>query len=62
MYTLACRDLGMDCDHLIQADTKEEVKQAAFAHAGEIHADVLQSMNTPEQMADMEKLIMSKIK
>jgi len=61
MYSVACRDLGMDCDHVIRGETKEEVKQGAFAHAQEVHADMLASMNTPEQMAGMEKLIESKI-
>jgi predicted small metal-binding protein len=61
MYKMACRDLGMDCDAVLTGDTKDEVKQKAFAHAQEVHAAMFAGMNTPEQMAEMEKLLESKI-
>ncbi|MCW5850590.1 MAG: DUF1059 domain-containing protein [Anaerolineae bacterium] len=57
---LACRDLGMDCDHVVTGDTVAEIKQKALAHAQEVHADMLRSM-TPEQMAGMDQFLESKI-
>jgi predicted small metal-binding protein len=62
MKRLACRDLGMDCDHIVSGSTIEEVKQKAMAHAKEKHGDTLKTMSSPAQMAEMEKLMESKIK
>jgi predicted small metal-binding protein len=62
MAQLACRDLGMNCDAVITGKTVDEVKQKAMQHAREVHADVLKKMSSPAQMADMEKMIISKIK
>ena len=62
MKELACRDLGMDCDHVITASTIEEVKEQAMAHAKEKHGDVLKTMSSPAQMAEMGQLIESKTK
>ncbi len=61
MLKLACRDLGMDCNHIITASTVEEMKQKAMEHAKEVHLQMLMSMSTPAQMAEMEKMIESKI-
>jgi len=60
MKTFKCRDLEMDCDFVATGNTVEEVKQKAFEHAGKVHADLLKSMST-QQMADMEKAVVSKI-
>ena len=61
MYKYACRDLGVDCDFSTTAKTPEEVKKATFAHAEEVHQDMLKSM-TPEQLADLEKAVEGAIK
>ena len=34
---LRCRDVGMDCDFVAQADTEEEILQHAAAHARMVH-------------------------
>ena len=34
---LRCRDVGMDCDFVAQADTEEEILQHAAAHARVAH-------------------------
>jgi predicted small metal-binding protein len=34
---LRCRDVGMDCDFVVQADTEEEILQHAAAHARMVH-------------------------
>jgi predicted small metal-binding protein len=58
----ACRDMGMDCNFVATGSTVEEVKQKAMAHAQVVHADVLKTMSTPAQMAQMEKQLESVIK
>ena len=62
MKTFKCRELGMDCDFVATGNTVEEVKQKAFDHAGKVHADMLKTMSTPQQMAEMEKQVVSVIK
>lgn len=54
---LHCRDLGMDCNFVATGDSVAEVKAKAMAHAEEIHADILKTMSSPEQMAEMDKMI-----
>ena len=34
---LRCRDVGMDCDFVVQANTEEEILQHAAAHAHMVH-------------------------
>ena len=34
---LRCRDVGMDCDFVTQAETEEEILQHAAAHARTVH-------------------------
>jgi predicted small metal-binding protein len=38
MKTLACRDVGLDCDNIIKGKTEEDVLKEAEGHAWEIHA------------------------
>ena len=38
MKTLACRDIGLDCDNIIKGTTKEDVLKHADEHAWEFHA------------------------
>lgn len=61
MYKYACKDLGVDCDFSTTAETPEEVKKAVFAHADEVHGDMMQSM-TQEQLADLQKAVDGAIK
>ena len=37
MKTLHCRDLGLDCDQVIRADTEEEILDQAVQHAQTDH-------------------------
>ncbi len=57
----ACRDLGMDCDHVVKGENEEEVIKGAMEHATAVHADVLATITTPEQMEQMQNLLVSKI-
>lgn len=34
---LQCRDVGMDCDFVAQAETEEEILQQAAVHACMVH-------------------------
>ena len=34
---LRCRDVGVDCDFVAQANTEEEILQYAAAHARTVH-------------------------
>jgi predicted small metal-binding protein len=43
---LRCRDIGMDCNFVAQADTEEEILQQAATHAGMVH-------NMPEIPAEV---------
>ena len=61
MNKYACRDLGVDCDFTVTAETPEKVRQAVFAHANVVHKEMLESM-TPEQLADLEKAVDGAIK
>lgn len=61
MFSYACRDLGVDCDFVVTAESVEEVKKATFAHAGVVHQDELAGM-TPEQLAELEKAVDGAIK
>jgi len=38
MKRLACRDIGLDCDYIIKAESEEEIMRNAVQHAWEIHA------------------------
>ena len=50
MLKFACKATGVDCDFVATGETVEEIKEKAFAHAGVVHAEILNSM-TDEQKA-----------
>jgi predicted small metal-binding protein len=56
MFTFECKDMGMDCDFVANAASKQEVMDMAMAHAVEAHADVLQGLSTEETEAMNAKL------
>ena len=60
MLKFACKDTGVDCDFVATAETVEEIKEKAFAHAGVVHAEILNSM-TEEQKADLVKTLEANI-
>ena len=35
--TIVCKDLGFECDHVIEAETEEDVLSLASEHAREAH-------------------------
>ena len=53
MKTLACKDMGVECPFVAQADTDEEVINLARAHSMAEHADIVaerMKTMTPDQM------------
>ena len=54
--------MGVNAGHVITGETEDEVSQNALAHVKEAHADLPTVANTPENMADMEKVMRSNIK
>ena len=61
MLKFACKDTGVDCDFVATGKTVEEIKEKAFAHAGVVHAEILNSM-PDEQKADLAKTLEANIK
>ena len=61
MYTFACRDVGVDCSFVAEGATPEEAKQAAFAHAEVVHAELMKAMS-PEQMSQLVQAVDDHIK
>jgi predicted small metal-binding protein len=53
MKTLACRDVGFDCDAQIHASTEEEVLAQAADHASRAHGVTV----TPEMAESIKPLI-----
>lgn len=62
MHSLECREMGTDCDKVIVGSSVAEVKEKALRHAQEIHAEMFAEMSSPEDMAEMDKVLESKIK
>jgi predicted small metal-binding protein len=66
MYQLACKDMGVTnldpaYSHVITGNTAEEVMNKSMEHVKAAHSDLLKTMSSPEQMAEMEKTMKSKI-
>ena len=51
MEQFACKSLGLECDFVATADTKEELMAKVMAHGGTVHADLMAGMNE-EKMAE----------
>jgi predicted small metal-binding protein len=61
MMKFECKDMGMECDYVAAAATKEEVIDMAMAHAVEAHGDMLKDLS-PEQTEVMNAQLESVIK
>jgi len=61
MLKFACKDVGVDCDFVTTGATADEVKEQAFAHAGVVHADLMQNM-TEAEIAQLTKAVEANIK
>ncbi len=61
MFSLACRDLGVDCDYVAVAASILEVKQDIIAHSRLAHPELLKAMDET-QRAEFARLTDSKIR
>ena len=62
MNSLACKDMGMDCNFVATGSTADDVKKKSMVHAQKVHADVLKTMSSPAQMAEMQKMMDKAVK
>lgn len=46
--TLACRDVGVDCDYVARGETMEELMAAAARHGKEVHGYTDEQINDPK--------------
>lgn len=63
MFTIACKDMGVECPNVAHGDTKEAAFAAGMAHVKETHMNdpkVMEMMKMPEDK--MMELGMSMIK
>lgn len=61
MLKFACKDVGVNCSFVATGASVEEVKKKAFAHAGVVHADLMQQMSE-EQKAQLTKAVEASIR
>lgn len=62
MKSISCREVGgLDCDYIPKGETSEEVKMDTFAHAEQVHKDILQKM-TPDNLKKLTERMDSLIK
>lgn len=54
-YTLACKDLGVDCNWKGEAKTKDELFAKVAKHAKEVHGYTDEQLKDPEMMKTMEQ-------
>jgi predicted small metal-binding protein len=57
MFTFACKDAGLDCDHIAEGATKEEAINNASEHAKAVHG--IDPRSLPKIIQDQ---LLSKIK
>ncbi len=59
-YTLACKEMGMDCPFSVTSEDKEEAKKITGAHAMDKHAEKMASMSEEDKAgmdAQMDSVI-----
>ena len=56
-FTLACRDAGVDCDHISRGDTEEEVLAEGKKHVIEAHGFTDEQVNNPQFLEEARQII-----
>jgi len=56
-YTLACRDVGVDCDNVARGETEEEVLAEGVKHVKEAHGFTDEQANDPKFLEESKKII-----
>ena len=57
MYTISCRDVGRDCDCVVQGETEEEIMRNAAEHAVKDHGYKEDEIMTPEMKEKIKSYI-----
>ena len=47
-YTLACRDVGVDCDFVARDETEEQVLEEGEKHVKKVHGYTDEQVNDPK--------------
>jgi len=56
MKTLACKDMGIECDYVATKPTAQEVKDDLLAHAADAHSEMLASMSEKDKAEMMSQM------
>ena len=57
MYTISCRDVGRDCDCIVEGKTEEEIMKNAAEHAVKDHGYKVEEIMTPEMKEKIKSYI-----
>ena len=57
MYTISCRDVGRDCQYLVQGETEEELMKNAAEHAVKDHGYKEEEIMTPEMKKKIKSYV-----
>ncbi len=55
---IPCKDMGLKCAFIANAETLEEVTQMAMAHVREMHVNDINSINSAAEIASMERALL----
>jgi len=56
-YTLACRDLGVDCSYVARGETMEEMQADMAGHAKTVHHYTDEQIKDPKMMEAMKAAV-----
>lgn len=62
MMTLTCRDMGVDCPHVIKGDTEEEVMRKAMEHGKMEHREKMDEMMKKYSQDEIKEMMRANIK
>ncbi len=61
MKTLACKDMGIDCPHVIKGETEEEVVDKMMEHMKMEHKEDMKEMMKGHTKKEMKEMMKEKI-
>jgi len=56
-YTLACRDLGVECSYVARGETMEEMQADMAKHAKTVHSYTDEQLKDPKTMEAMKAAV-----
>ena len=56
-FTLACKDTGVDCPHIVEGETMDEIFADAAKHAKDVHGYTDEQLKDPKMMEMMKALV-----